>query len=139
MSHHGVRAGVSSFGRDFEQQPRRRKIDAARPRRNHPQQPPQHRQRQQSEQHQRFGKTERQAADHAGALASAVRVGVRIAVRRGRRIRACSASKQFARRPVGAVDGEAPAEPVGLGANFIAMAFDARRVIGFARSRRGPR
>ena len=82
------------LGRDLEQQPRRREVDAARPRRHQPQQPPQHRQRQQPEQHQRLGEGERQGADHAalpgcvvaaGALASAP--GMACAP-----MRACSAS-----------------------------------------------
>ncbi len=57
------------FGRDFEQQPRRRKIDAARPRRDQAQQPPQHRQRQQADQHERFGKADGQSGDHAVTVA----------------------------------------------------------------------
>jgi hypothetical protein len=38
---------------DVEQKPRRRKLDAPRPRRDQPQQPPQHRQAEQAKQHQR--------------------------------------------------------------------------------------
>ena len=59
------------LGRDFEQEPCRRKIDAARARRDQSQQPPQHRQRQQADEDERFGKAERQSADHAGTLGSA--------------------------------------------------------------------
>ena len=63
------------LGRDVEQQPRRRELDAPRPRRHHPQQPPQHRQADQAQQQQRFGEGERQAGDHA--LRPALTVAVR--------------------------------------------------------------
>ena len=46
--------------------------------------------------------------------------------------------QQLGRRPVGAVDGEAPAEPVGLGADLGAVALDPRLDSRRARSRRGP-
>ena len=51
--------------RDVEQQPRRRKLDAPRPRRHHPQQPPQHRQAQQAQQQQGLGESEGESGDHA--------------------------------------------------------------------------
>ena len=51
--------------RDVEQQPRRRKFDAPRPRRHHSQQPPQERQAEEAQQHQRFGEGEGEASDHA--------------------------------------------------------------------------
>ena len=51
--------------RDIEQQFCRREFDAARPRRHHAQQPPQHRQGEQSGQQERFGKGERETCDHA--------------------------------------------------------------------------
>src|SRR5215470_7131208 len=37
--------------------------------------------------------------------------------------------QQFGGRPVGAVDDEAPTQPVGLQSDFGAVAFDARRVV----------
>ena len=61
--------------RDVEQQPRRRELDAPRPRRHHPQQPPQQRQAQQAQQQHWFGEGERQADDHA--LRPALTVAVR--------------------------------------------------------------
>ena len=54
------------LGRDVEQQSRGREIDAARLRRNKPQQPPQHRQAQQPEQHQGLRETERKPRHHRG-------------------------------------------------------------------------
>ena len=60
----GRARGRLFLGRDVEQQPRRRKFDAPRPRRHHPQQPPQGRQAQEPEQQHRFGKGERQTRDH---------------------------------------------------------------------------
>ncbi len=60
------------LGRDLQEQPGRREVDAARARRDQPQQPPQYRQGEQPDQHQRFGKTERQSADHADTLGSAM-------------------------------------------------------------------
>src|SRR5712691_323520 len=51
--------------RDVQQQPRRRKLNAPRPRRHHPQQPPQHGQAQQTQQQKWFGERERQPCDHA--------------------------------------------------------------------------
>ncbi len=51
---------------NVEQQARRRKLDAARPRRHHPQQPPQHRQADEADQEQRFGEGERQSHHAAG-------------------------------------------------------------------------
>ena len=65
VSHHGVRDGRFFLGRDVEQQSGRRKLDAPRPRRHHPQQPPQQGQAQQAQQQSRFGEGERQACDHA--------------------------------------------------------------------------
>ena len=95
---------------DVEQQPRRRKLDAPRPRRNEPQQPPQHRQAEQAEQHERLGEAERQA--HHADLPSAMPCGRRLDD--GRVVAFADAGVQrqqeFVGRPVGAVDGEAPAE-----------------------------
>ena len=47
--------------------------------------------------------------------------------------------QELARRAVGAVDDEAPAEPVGLAADFGAVARDARDVIGAPGLARGRR
>ncbi len=78
--------------RDFKQQPGRREIDAARAWRDQPQQPPQHRQGQKPDQHQRFGKAERQSANHAGTLGRAL-AGMRGPLStRPPPMRACSAS-----------------------------------------------
>ena len=86
---------------DVEQQPRRRKLDAPRPRRNEPQEPPQHRQAEQAEQHQRRGKAERQA--HHADLPSAMPCGRRLVMAASlpSPMRACSASSSsFAGRSV---------------------------------------
>jgi hypothetical protein len=47
------------LGRDCKQQTCRREIDATRPRRNEPQQPPKYGQAEQAEQHERLRKTQR--------------------------------------------------------------------------------
>src|SRR5579862_5968800 len=39
--------------------------------------------------------------------------------------------QELARRTIGAVDDEAPAEPIGLAADFIAVTRNARRVVRF--------
>ncbi len=167
-----ARAACSSFGADVEQEPRRRKVDAARLRRNEPQQPPQHRQAEQAEQNQRLREGEREAQAcaasarpnraaasrsgsgsgrrHAGTCGQVLagsptptppkitwrrdhvaRVGPEgnnyvmptSAGRRRAAARPCGrAAPASVRWPaVGAVDREAPAELVGLGANIGAM------------------
>ncbi len=63
--------------RDFEQQPRRGEVDAARARRHQPQQPPQNWQAEQTEQHQRLREAEGEGADHVRASAAA-RTGPRL-------------------------------------------------------------
>ena len=96
------RAGRRVFLRlDVEQQPRRRKLDAPRPRRNEPQDPPQHRQAEQAEQHQRLREAERQA--HHADLASAMPCGRRLVMAASlpSPMRACSAiSSSLAGRSV---------------------------------------
>jgi hypothetical protein len=52
------------LGHDVEQHAGRRKFDAARPRRDEAQQPPQHRQAEQAEQDERLGKCEGDGGDH---------------------------------------------------------------------------
>ena len=81
------------LGRDFEQKPRRRKIDAARPRRNEPQQPPQHRQRQQADQHERLGKADGQSADHAVTVGLRPPAAAETLSAAAAPMRACSASR----------------------------------------------
>ena len=143
VSHHGVRCGCLLLRRDVEQQPGRREIDAARLRRNEPQQPPQHRQAQAA----------RAAPAAARSRAASTRpihgvdlpaAGPEMRLRchgvpaashadgagRRRAHARVQRQQQLGRRPVGAVDGEAPAELVGLGADLGAVARDARLVVG---------
>jgi hypothetical protein len=87
---------------DVEQQPRRRKLDPPRPRRDQPQQPPQQRQAEQAEQHQRRRKAERQA-HHATALPRLPPCGLRFIATAAlpSPMRSCSASsRSFAGRSV---------------------------------------
>ena len=125
------RAGRRVFLRlDVEQQPRRRKLDPPRPRRNEPQDPPQHRQAEQAQQHERRGKAERQA--HHADLPSAMPCGRRLVMAASlpSPIRACIAIRRSFAGAIGAVDGEAPAELGGFGANFVAVAREPRGVVG---------
>ena len=121
-SHQGVRAGVSSLRRDVEQEPRRREIDAARARRDEPQQPPQHRQadavraapaarrrRAEGPSWKPPRGRQRVPAVDAGAVRAGAHAGMQ-------------PQQQVGGRPVGAVDRERPAEPVGLGADLGAVA-----------------
>ena len=115
---------------DVEQQPRRRKFDAPRPRRNEPQQPPQDRQAEQAQQNERLREAERQA-HHAG-LPSCMPRGRRllIAASLPSPMRAVQRQQELVGRAVGAVDGEAPAEPPGLGASSVAVPLQPRLVVG---------
>ena len=130
VSHHGVRAGVSSFGlmsnssRVGGNSTRRGRGGMSRSshhstgRLSRP------------EQHQRLREAERQA-HHAGpperhAVRPAVGDGGVVALADARMQR----QQQLVRRAVGAVDGEAPAELGGLGADFVAVAREPRLVVG---------
>ena len=115
---------------DVEQQPRRRKGDAPRPRRNKPQDPPQHGQAEQAEQHQRLREAEREA--HHADLASAMPCGRRLVVAASlpSPMRACSAiSSSLAVRSVRWMVKLQPSL-LGLDADFVAVALQPRLVVG---------
>ncbi len=110
---------------DVEQQARRRKLDAARPRRHHAQQPPQHRQADEADQEQRFGEGERQSHHAAGpTLIVVVRVPDLLTC-----MPACRNSIELGGGAVGRMGREQPVESAGLGADLVAVQREPRGVV----------
>ena len=125
VSHHGVARRRFFARRDFQKQPGRREIDAARTRRNQPQQPPQHRQGQVV----RSAPGVRQSRAAIRQSCRRPRLGARrharSAVADGGADAGMQRQQKLARRPIGAVDGEGPGQPVGLGPDFRTVALHA--------------